>query len=115
MRLRFAALVLGTALAAACWSSSARAESYYVAVNGNDMNAGSEAAPFASWAKAQSVAAPGDTVYFRGGRYRYTQATSDCGGSTSATVNAIVLSKSGTADKLIRYWAYPGETPIFDF
>src|SRR5436190_22351851 len=106
MSLRFATLVWGISLAGVCWSSSARGETYYVAVNGSDTNAGNEAAPFASWAKAQTAAAPGDTVYFRGGRYRYTQATADCGGSTSAAVNAIVLSKSGTADKPIRYWAY---------
>jgi hypothetical protein len=115
MTLRFGTLVLGASLALVCWSLPARAATYYVSPDGHDTNAGSEAAPFASWAKAQSVVAPGDTVLFRGGRYHYTEATSDCGGSTSAAVNAIVLSKSGEPDKLIHYWAYPGEKPIFDF
>jgi hypothetical protein len=90
------------------------AATYYVAPNGSDGAAGTEAAPFASWEHAQSVASPGDTVYFRGGRYHYTDATSTCS-STSATVNAVVLSKSGTSGNPIKYWAYPGEKPIFDF
>ena len=46
--------------------------------------------------------------------YRYTDATATCT-STTATVNAVVLSKSGASGKPIRYWAYPGETPVFDF
>ena len=88
---------------------------YYVATTGSDSNAGTMAAPFASWAKAQSAAAAGDTVYFRGGRYKYSDATGTCGGSTSATVNAVVLSKSGTSGSPINYFAYPGEKPVFDF
>jgi Right handed beta helix region len=92
------------------------AATYYVAPNGSDAAGvpGSEAAPFASWARAQSAAGPGDTVYFRGGVYRYKDATSVCSSGT-ATVNAVVLNKSGTAGSPIRYWAYPGETPVFDF
>ncbi len=93
---------------------SARAATYYVAPNGSDTAAGSEAAPFGSWARAQTAAAPGDTVYFRAGVYKYTDATSTCSSGT-ATVNAVVLSKSGTSGNPIRYWAYPGETPIFNF
>ena len=73
-----------------------------------------KAAPFASWAKAQSVAAAGDTVYFRGGRYKYTDATKTCT-STSDTVNAVVLNKSGASGNPINYFAYPGEKPVFDF
>src|ERR1700733_12517651 len=52
--------------------TSARAATYYVAPTGSDAAAGSEATPFASWAHAQTVAAPGDTIYFRGGTYRHT-------------------------------------------
>jgi hypothetical protein len=117
---RFARIALGaTALSSFALPlfvpSLARAATYYVAPTGDDSDDGSESAPFATWAKAQSVVSPGDTVYFRGGHYRFTDATSDCGGDTSATVNAVVLSKSGTADQPIRYWAYPGERPVFDF
>jgi hypothetical protein len=81
---------------------------------GSDTAAGTQSAPFASWARAQTAAAAGDTVYFRAGTYRYTDATSNCT-STGATVNAVVLSKSGTSGNPIKYWAYPGETPVFDF
>ena len=95
---------------------SAHAATYYVAPNGSDTNAGAgtEVAPFASWARAQTAAAPGDTVYFRGGVYRYTDATTACSSGT-AIVNAVVLDKSGASGRPIRYWAYPGETPVFDF
>jgi MYXO-CTERM domain-containing protein len=92
------------------------ASTYYVAPapTGSDSAAGTEAAPFASWAKAQSIAMPGDTVYFRGGTYAYTDALTTCASPTD-TVNAVLLSKSGTSGNPIRYWAYPGEHPVFDF
>jgi hypothetical protein len=94
----------------------AMSATYYVAPNGSDAagTAGTEAAPFASWARAQTAAAAGDTVYFRGGNYKYSDATSTCASGT-ATVNAVVLDKSGAPGSPIRYWAYPGETPVFDF
>ena len=57
---------------------------------------------------------PGDTVYFRGGTYKRTDATSTCS-SPTATVDAVDLTKSGTSGNPIRYWAYPGENPRFDF
>ena len=95
--------------------SGQAATTYYVATDGSDSAAGSESAPFATWAHAQTAASAGDTVYFRGGRYVYTTATSTCGGSTSATVDSVVLSKSGTSGNPINYFAYPGETPVFDF
>jgi parallel beta-helix repeat protein len=94
--------------------TAAAANTYYVATDGSDSNAGTMAAPFASWAKAQSVAAAGDTVYFRGGRYKYTTATGTCASQTD-TVNAVVLTKSGTSGNPINYFAYPGEKPVFDF
>jgi hypothetical protein len=93
---------------------SAGAATYYVAPNGSDSAAGSQAAPFASWARAQTAAGPGDTVYFRGGTYKYTDATSTCS-SPTATVDAVVLNKSGASGDPIHYWAYPGEKPVFDF
>jgi hypothetical protein len=95
-------------------SATAQAATYYVAPGGSDSAAGTQAAPFASWARAQTAATAGDTVYFRGGTYPYSDATSTCA-STTATVNAIVLSKSGTSGNPIRYWAFPGENPVFDF
>jgi hypothetical protein len=93
---------------------AAAAAAYYVAPNGNDSAAGTQAAPWQSIARAQTAAQPGDTVYLRGGTYAYTRANSTCG-SRTARVDAITLNKSGTAGSPIRYWAYPGERPVFDF
>jgi hypothetical protein len=101
-------------IAAACVAGHASAATWYVAPTGSDTAAGTLAAPWQSFAHAQAVAQPGDTVYFRGGRYAYTKATAACA-SRRATVSAIVLDKSGTATQPIHYWAYPGETPVFDF
>jgi hypothetical protein len=98
----------------ATMSDAAAGQVYYVAPNGSDSAAGSQAAPWASIARAQAVAQAGDTVYFRGGTYAYTRANSTCGSQT-ARVDAITLNESGSAGNPIRYWAYPGEKPIFDF
>ena len=105
---------VAAALAVLLTPLTARAATYYVAPTGSDTAAGTMAAPFASWARAQTAATAGDTVYFRDGTYRYTAATSTCTSST-ATVDAVVLSKSGTSTARINYWAYPGEHPVFDF
>jgi hypothetical protein len=102
------------ALAMLTGAACAAAATYYVAPGGNDANAGTQAAPWASFAKAQSVALAGDTVYFRGGAYVYHGGLNQCASMTD-TVNVITLNKSGQSGKTIRYWAYPGETPVFDF
>jgi MYXO-CTERM domain-containing protein len=94
--------------------AAAQGATWYVSPTGSDTAAGSEAAPFATWAQAQTAASAGDTVYFRDGTYKYTDATSTCG-STSATISDVVLSKSGASGSPINYWAYPGEHPLFDF
>ncbi len=117
-RVRFFAWLV--ALAAFAFPLSARAATWYVAPTGSDTAAGTMAAPFASWGRAQTAAAAGDTVYFRGGTYALTTSTSTCAAQSAsspetATVDAIVLSKSGTAGAMINYWAFPGETPVFDF
>lgn len=98
-------------LSASGWSAAA---TYYVAPNGDDNAAGTLAAPWKTFARAQSGAFAGDTVYFRGGAYVYTAGINACASRTD-TVNVITLNKSGQAGKLIRYWAYPGEKPKFDF
>ena len=94
--------------------SHAAGSVYYVAPNGSDSAAGTQAAPWKSIAHAQSVATAGDTVYFRGGSYRYTTATTSCASQT-ATVDAITLNKSGSAGSPISYLNYPGEKPSFNF
>src|SRR4051812_12399014 len=89
---------------------------YYVAPApaGDDARSGALEAPFASIARGQMAAAPGDTVYLRGGVYSFTAGTNKCASQTD-TVNAIVLNKNGASGNLIHYLAYPGEIPVFDF
>ena len=108
------AVLAGTVGAFAPHAGAAAGQIYYVAPNGSDSAAGTQAAPWASIARAQAVAQAGDTVYFRGGTYSYTRANSSCANQT-ARVDAITLNKSGSAGNLIRYWAYPGERPVFNF
>ena len=110
------AVVVGSGglVAWAAGGSSAAGAVYYVAPGGSDSAAGTLSAPWASFAHAQSVVQAGDTVYFRGGTYAYTHADSSCASQTSS-VNAISVTKSGSAGNLINYVAYAGERPVFDF
>ncbi|WP_086664566.1 right-handed parallel beta-helix repeat-containing protein [Lentzea kentuckyensis] len=108
------AVITATPLLLTAGPVAAAGSVYYVAPNGNDGAAGTQAAPWATIARAQTAAKAGDTVYFRGGRYAYTRATSACSGQTGR-VSAIVLNKSGASGNPIRYWAQPGEKPVFDF
>lgn len=85
----------------------------WVAPDGNDRNRGSRVSPFASIQRAQKVVKPGDTVCVRGGVYKMTEAMISREHRNQAHV--ILLGKSGTEKKPIRYWAYPGEEPVFDF
>jgi hypothetical protein len=105
--------LLLSALAVAA-SSCASAATYYVSPTGDDNGLGTIASPWKTFAKAQAMAVADDTVYFRGGAYVYTGGINTCASMTD-TVNVVTLNKSGLAGKLIRYWAYPGETPVFDF
>ena len=86
------------------FSPNSRAATYYVATNGSDANPGTLALPFATPQKAvatNSALAAGDTVYVRGGTY---------------VMNVQVKpNKTGAAGNPIKLWAYPGETPVFDF
>ncbi len=98
-------LVFGLGLFAA---NHALAAEYYVATTGSDSNPGTQASPFATLQKGADTAVAGDTVWIRGGTYKITTPASSGAG--------IQLSKSGTSDtNRIKYWAYPGETPLFDF
>jgi MYXO-CTERM domain-containing protein len=100
-----ASLVVLAIVAAA---RSARATDYYVATTGSDSNAGTMAAPFATLQKGVNVAVAGDTVFIRAGTYAITTPVNTGAG--------IQFTKSGTSDtNRIRYWAYPGEVPVFDF
>lgn len=78
------------------------AADYYVAPTGNDANAGTEAAPFATVQKGNDVAKAGDTVWLRGGTFQIGK--------------QLKLNKSGPSDAMrIRFFAYQGEHPVLDF
>src|SRR5262245_27751184 len=67
---------LPAAIAVALVAVPAEAATYYVAPTASsDANPGTEAQPFASVAKAQSVATAGDRVWIRGGTYSFTSGT----------------------------------------
>ncbi|HTV25648.1 MAG TPA: right-handed parallel beta-helix repeat-containing protein [Polyangiaceae bacterium] len=94
----------------------AQAATYYVAPApvGDDANPGTAEQPFASMARAQTRAVAGDTVLFADGTYVFTQGTTACASQT-AIISGVVLSKSGTAEAPIHYFAAPGARPVFDF
>lgn len=72
---------------------------YYVATDGNDSNSGmSVGAPFATIAKALTVASSGDTILVRGGTY-----------SVSSSFTC-----SGTPANPIRIMGYGTERPVID-
>ncbi len=89
------------------------AADYYMATNGNDANAGTLAAPFASVQRAQQAAVAGDTVYVRGGTYAMTE--EQIAQNRRIWAYVIELDKSGSAGKPISYLAYRDEQPVFDF
>jgi len=86
---------------------------YYVAPNGNDANPGTKNKPLATVHHAQDLVNPGDTVYIRGGVYNVTQ--DQFAQKVNVFDSYAYLNKSGTPNARINYWAYPGETPVFDF
>ena len=89
------------------------AATYYVAPSGNDKHPGTKQLPLATVQKAQSIVMPGDTVYIRGGIYKMEESQINSYSRIQAFVT--LLDKSGTKDRRIHYWAYPGEKPVFDF
>lgn len=99
------ALVCFAAVAFA--ASGAFASTYYVSPKGSDSNGGSLEKPFATIQKANGKVAPGDTVFIRGGKYSITKPYAGDAG--------ILIDRSGTENKRIYFFAYPGETPVFDF
>ncbi|MFK7848733.1 MAG: FlgD immunoglobulin-like domain containing protein [Rhodothermales bacterium] len=102
------------ALIVLCFSSVSAQETFFVASDGSDTNPGTMEEPLASMQKAQEMVSPGDTVYIRGGTYQVTE------DQISAVVQDLFasityLNKSGAEGNTIKYWAYPGETPLFDY
>ncbi len=68
--------------------SAANATTWYVSTNGNDANPGTADAPFATLTTPCRKAAPGDTIYLRGGTY-YLAGTQGvmCSGTSSSPIN----------------------------
>ena len=95
------------------FSISSFATTWYVSPVGSDSNEGTKQKPFLTILKAQSNVLPGDTVFIRGGSYRMQQSQIHSFSRIQAFVT--LLDKSGTQGKLIYYWAYAHEKPVFDF
>jgi alpha-N-arabinofuranosidase len=92
MRKPFAA-----ALAILSLSVTVQARTFFVAFNGSDANAGTDAAPFRTIQHAANLAQPGDVVTVHEGVYR----------------ERIDPPRGGTSDtNRIVYQAAPGETPV---
>jgi hypothetical protein len=71
---------------------------FFVATDGSDSNSGAVNSPFATIAKAASLAQPGDVILVRGGVYS----------------GPVSIWKSGKEGAPITIKAYPGEHPIID-
>ncbi|MDR0573085.1 MAG: DUF4990 domain-containing protein [Tannerella sp.] len=97
-------------------STDLKATTFYVAPNGDDNNSGSKDQPFATVQRAQNAVEPGDTVYIRGGVYLIPAGQIAANEEFRRANYACVtyLTKSGTPQKRICYFAYPGEKPKFD-
>ncbi|MDD4991444.1 MAG: T9SS type A sorting domain-containing protein [Paludibacter sp.] len=68
---------------------------------GSDTNTGSISSPVFTVDKALAMAEPGDTIFMRGGTYRY-----------SATV---FMTKNGNPQGYYNIFNYPGEKPVLNF
>lgn len=76
-------------------------KTYYVSPTGNDLNAGTQTAPFKTLGKATKVLLKGDTLLVRGGIY-----------NENVYISANAGHASGEPGNPITVKAYPGETPI---
>lgn len=90
------------------------AADYYVSPAGNDDNAGTIDAPFATLKKAISKATAGTTIYLREGTYQPTEA--EIMGYQENNLYACVynLTASGTATKPITITGYENEKAVID-
>lgn len=76
-----------------------RGQTYYVSPDGLPGNAGTLESP-TSITRVNTLAAPGVTVYLRGGTY--------------AIASTLGVARNGTADQRIGLLAYPAEHPVLD-
>jgi len=98
-------------------------DTFWVSPRGDDANAGTDSSStgaWETWGKAfnGTEVGAGDTVYFMGGTYN--KVLSDglswwyypTRGTQYGT--GYNITRDGTSGDTIRYWAYPGQTPILD-
>ena len=72
---------------------------HYMSPTGSDSNTGSISSPWFTMEQAWSAASAGDLIYMRGGTYEYNDRQD-------------LANKSGTSGNLIRFEAYPNESPV---
>jgi len=77
---------------------------WFVSLDGNDDNAGTEDAPLRTLQAAADRVSPGETVLVRGGLYAF-------GGPDVP----LTIRRGGTADAWVRFASYPGETAAIEF
>src|SRR4051794_20353357 len=102
MRHALHTVILGSALLAAAAARVAAAGEFFVAPTGDDKAPGTLEKPFATIQRAQAAAAPGDTVYVRGGTYAMTEA--QIARKQRIWAYVTFLDKSGQPGKPIKYW-----------
>jgi pectate disaccharide-lyase len=83
-------------------TAHAASDTLYVAPNGKDSAAGTQADPTTLTSAITRVTA-GGKIYMRGGTYRYSQTVTVAPGN------------NGTSSARTELSAYPGETPVLDF
>ncbi|MEV0398740.1 hypothetical protein [Actinoallomurus sp. NPDC050550] len=83
-------------------AAHAASDTLYVAPNGKDSAAGTQADPTTLTSAITRVTA-GGKIYMRGGTYRYSQTVTVAPGN------------NGTSSARTELSAYPGETPVLDF
>ena len=77
------------------------AETYFIALDGNDSNPGTIDLPFATFDHAIDLVQPGDTIFIRGGLYLLD--------------TPVMIDKAGTEGEPICLWAWEDELPVLDF
>ena len=95
------------------WPAAAFSAYWFVAVAGNDQAAGNKADPFATIQRAQAAAAPGDTVFLRGGVYHITE--EQIAKQERGYACVTYLDKSGAPGQYISYINYNNERPVFEY
>jgi hypothetical protein len=88
------------ALFGAARDAEAEESVFYVAPDGSDQNPGTLESPFQTLGRAAEVAAPGTTIFLRGGTYSIRQ--------------SVRWEASGLPGEYIQILAYPNEVPILD-